>query len=279
MWPQNLVYLMEPVDAVRRIKNAWDVCWFQNPWWEKNAKKPVPDMVPCPEWLHNDSKHEHSDEEIARWQVYNRHWCFEVKDETEEGEGEIEDAGDFLLSNIKLTHDRGDNLNHVEELEEHSFRSLGHKWNWEWMTQWFKEKLWIEEQVKLWHWEEFNDKVDAVRDGSMAYWETEQDRIDDKFDKLDEMRDRFGEFDYWERTWDIAESILGIQYSYQQGYYWFYLGRYTGMLAADIAIVFQWYFLYEALQPWKALAFNDYYEAYAEDWEDNRMMREILWMT
>lgn len=131
-------------------------------------------MVPCPGWLHNEDDHTHADE-AARYAVAtkDRHWCYVLDEDLRAHSMDDAEGNEFLLSSIKLRDDIGNpDTNHVKEIDEHTLKDLGHKWNWEWINQWFDEKEAIEQKVKNWHWDEFNAKVAGVEDGSVAYWKT-----------------------------------------------------------------------------------------------------------
>jgi len=119
-------------------------------------------------------------------------------------------------------------------------------------------------KVKKWTWDEIDSKVAGLADGTEAYWKTAADEDEEHLDHLHDMVNNWGLYDAWGRVWDLACSIVGIQYTYQQGYYWFYLGRYAGITIANGVILAEWYYLFEALQPKRSKAFADYTEAWIE---------------
>lgn len=70
----------------------------------------------------------------------------------------------------------------------------------------------------------------------MPYWRVPEDDKNDMYEYFMEKRNNWGRNDVWMRTWTLAHSILGVQYTYQKGYYYFYLGRYAGKAVAEAAI-------------------------------------------
>ena len=79
---------------------------------------------------------------------------------------------------------------------------------------------------------------------------------------MNNKRDDFGLWSFWDTVCDLTLDISGIQYNYQQGYYFFYLGHSFGALLADASIMVQWWIMYERLQARRADALNTYTEAY-----------------
>jgi len=85
--------------------------------------------------------------------------------------------------------------------------------------------------------------------------------------EIDDMRDNFGLYGFWNSTWDIAMDTLGVMYNYQQGYYYYYLGHSLGAWVADFGIIVQWLWIYEYLQPRRADAVQRYADSYWRAYE------------
>ena len=80
------------------------------------------------------------------------------------------------------------------------------------------------------------------------------------------FRDTYGIESFWDATWDLSFSILGLMYNYQQGYYFYHFGHSIGAGLADMFILTDWFLNYPAMQQMWALTIQNYTDA----WEERR---------
>jgi hypothetical protein len=214
--------------------------------------------VPCPEWWSD-----------AETDTAKRHWCYVNKDDeyveadVEEDEEPAEDDG-FLMAKLRQEEDEVDaepeDIEDPGNEDESSIIDLGHVWDFEWMYHYFNWSLPTKENVEDFTWENIEARRESVE--ANPFQGPDGDPREIMADELNDMRDNFGLYSFWDTTWDISVQMLGVMYNYQQGYYYYYLGHAMGSLLADIAIIFQWWFIYSPLQARRADAVNEYIEAY-----------------